>query len=365
MCTKSCCWNWDGAASNHRCLTPGTRQRVPVVNCVGASMFCVSQKPQIEVCNTHQCQTKSPTPAPTPPTPVPTPVPTPRPHSQPVINILDGDFPVVEAAKGATYVDPGATCFDSLDGNLNRMVKVSAPVVDLGNLKGKSFVTYKLVYTCSNLEGVAAVAATRTVTVRDTKCPICKLLPGPSVIEASFPFVDAGAICTDDLDGSITNIHTINPVNVEATGTYFVTYRAKDTAGNFNDGESWQPNSIQCKTSHKYIRQIKVVDTLKPVLALKYKTNVIQIGDGTDISQSHTPERNPAGDMNVLKQKLPLFFENYLPDARKSLGHLMTDGGTPRKWAHAAVACGVFGIVALALVAVSKTEGQYSGDELI
>merc|ERR1711918_301085 len=53
-------------------------------------------------------------------------------------------------------------------------------------------------------------------------------------------------------------VQTRNPVNTEKVGTYVVTYRIKDKAGNWNDGK--------CKGSKHYKRTVTVKDTLKPVI---------------------------------------------------------------------------------------------------
>jgi hypothetical protein len=54
-----------------------------------------------------------------------------------------------------------------------------------------------------------------------------------SVVVGSTTYSDAGATATDNIDGNITaNIVTVNPVNVNATGTYTVTYNVSDASGN-------------------------------------------------------------------------------------------------------------------------------------
>merc|ERR1712070_456404 len=112
------------------------------------------------------------------------------------------------------------------------------------------------------------MGATKTLIVRDGTCPVCSMVEGPDTVEASFPYIDAGVRCSDSLDGTIDDVVVSNPVDVERTGTYLVTYRARDATGNWNDGN--------CKHSQTYIRTVTVVDTLKPVLALHYNGKTIQ-----------------------------------------------------------------------------------------
>ena len=46
-------------------------------------------------------------------------------------------------------------------------------------------------------------------------------------------YIDAGATASDNADGDITNnITTVNPVNINALGTYTITYNVSDAAGN-------------------------------------------------------------------------------------------------------------------------------------
>merc|ERR1712146_763263 len=54
--------------------------------------------------------------------------------------------------------------------------------------------------------------------------------------------------------------------NVDVTGTYVITYRVKDSAGNWNDGQG-----TNCRGAAQYRRKVTVIDSLKPVLALRFK----------------------------------------------------------------------------------------------
>lgn len=197
------------------------------------------------------------------------------PHG-PVCNVLDADHIDLDADRNMHYVDAGATCEDELDGNLNRWIRVSGNIVNLG-VPG----LYTIKYDCKNLAGVAAATCTREVHVQDLTCPTCELNLGPNRIEASFPYFDSGAVCKDTLDGQVSFIAESN-VNVESTGTYFVTYRARDAAKNWNDGtpSASHPSghvpmlgAVTCKGAKEYVRTVIVVDTLSPVIGLHSTTN--------------------------------------------------------------------------------------------
>lgn len=254
-------------------------------------------KRQWRECNTHACPTPAPTASPTPATPNPTPAPTPRPFSKPIIEVLDGDDLHVEATKEDSYVDAGATCYDLIDGNLNRKVSVTGDVVNLAKPGA-----YTIKYDCKNSEGVSAFQAERVVYVEDNTCPQCTILPGPSEIEAGFPYADPGASCYDSVDGDIpsSDIQVLNLPNVDLTGVYEVQYRVKDKAGNWNDAYT------TCRNAHEYLRKVEVIDSLKPVLALVLQdegggshtvqmSDVVDEGDASNANVTSTLDVN--GDM--------------------------------------------------------------------
>jgi len=243
-------------------------------------------KRQWRECNTHACPTPAPpTPNPTT-TPYPTPAPTPLPFSKPIIEVLDGDDLHVEATKEDSYVDAGATCYDLIDGNLNREVSVTGDVVNLAKPGA-----YTIKYDCKNSQGVSAFQAERVVYVEDNTCPQCEILPGPSEIEAGFPYADPGAHCYDSVDGDIpsSEIQVLNLPNVDLTGEYEVQYRVKDQAGNWNDAYT------MCRNAHEYLRKVEVIDSLKPVLAL-----VLQDGAGEHtVQMSNVVDESAASRANV------------------------------------------------------------------
>jgi hypothetical protein len=200
--------------------------------------------------------------------------------------VLDGDILEIEATHEDNYVDAGAECSDTIDGDLSREVRVSGDVVDLG-VPGR----YEIRYSCVNSGEVQAETVPRIVHVRDTICPVCTLNDGPSEVEASFPYHDAGVTCKDSLDGPLAAqaIQTNSNVNVARVGTYTVTYRVHDKALNWNTGLSTSPNmpSKKCRkaaSATTYTRTIEVVDTLKPVLALRLEDRVVTTSAANDRS---------------------------------------------------------------------------------
>merc|ERR1712100_754083 len=223
-------------------------------------------------------------------------------HTQPIIQILGSDVMTLEATHQGNYIDDGATCSDQVDGVISQNVEVSGDVVNLSKVG-----EYTITYNCKDSANNAAPPATRRVIVAQTSCPKCTLLGDATVLhEASFPYADAGATCSDVIDGQVTtqcsagasksdtftavsDCSTI--VNIELTGNYNIRYRAQNTVGLWNDGASCRGGA------NEYYRLVKVQDTLRPVITLKYKDVVVAKGthDATGVGQaSNTP--NYEGD---------------------------------------------------------------------
>merc|ERR1711968_215953 len=128
---------------------------------------------------------------------------------------------------------------------------------------------------------------------------------------ASFPYSDAGASCSDVIDGDVTTLcfaahwedengaeHGVafddtdvvsqydgattctNTHSGAQIGTYYITYRAKNTVGLYNDGQNCRGGAIE------YRRTVTVKDTLRPVITLKYNSVKVAQGD-VGVGQDH------------------------------------------------------------------------------
>merc|ERR1711871_52075 len=202
-------------------------------------------------------------------------------HTRPIIQILGSDEMTLEATHTGNYVDDGATCWDQVDKYISQNVEVSGDVVNLSKVG-----TYEIVYNCKDSAGNAADEAPRTVHIAQTSCPTCTVnncgggydtanYKCASDHEASFQYTDAGAQCSDEIDGTVT-YKTINPVDVEVTGDYIVTYRARNSVGLWSDAQA-------CKGgANRYYRTITVKDTLKPVIQVKYNGVKVSKSAATD-----------------------------------------------------------------------------------
>merc|ERR1711968_5148 len=196
-------------------------------------------------------------------------------HTHPIIQILGSDVMTLEATHQGNYIDDGATCSDQVDGVISQNVEVSGDVVNLSKVG-----TYTITYNCKDSANNAAPAAQRTVVVAQTSCPRCHVFGQDEINhEASFPYADAGAACSDVIDGTTTTkCYTTNAasadtavscegstlVDVETTGTYTIQYRSTNTVGLWNDGTNCRGGPIS------YYRTVVVMDTLRPVISLKY-----------------------------------------------------------------------------------------------
>jgi hypothetical protein len=255
---------------------------------------------------------------------------------RPVLNVYGGDTLVLEASVSDFYADSGATCIDSTDGDISDDVDVSGLTYPNYAVEG----VYKLKYVCTNSHGESSDTETRTVVVKDTTCPACVVHDGPSSVEASFPYIDAGASCSDTFDGALPT-EVVDGVNVERTGTYTVTYSAQDMAGNWNHGES-SVAGVSCVGGQTYVRTVVVVDTLKPVLALSSDNLLLQTSGAEDSSSvDATITENPA--------KLHTFASSAARRLDEEVGVAPTG-----QWTTAASGFGLSGVMLLAIAAIKQ-----------
>jgi hypothetical protein len=277
--------------------------------------------------------TSVPTDGPTvTPTEAPTSAPTKFPtkytvHSKPVLMIIGGDEVTLEANRTKAYADEGAECFDLFDGQINGNVDVSGDEVRL-DTPG----IYHVQYNCENAAKVSADQAVRKVTVQDTTCPTCTVLGVDSVTrEASFPYVDAGATCSDSLDGTLTAEDTASNVQMENTGVYLVTYTATDETGNTNHNSALGAACVQT------VRTVTVRDTLRPIIAISDGGNVV--------------ESTPAAGMGVNGQSNPSYALEGGASGATWKPQLLAENKLDRSW----LVAGVVSALAGAFIALRAT----------
>jgi len=184
----------------------------------------------------------------------------------------------------STFQDPFAVCQDDCDGILTGIIVTGGDIVDTSQV-GK----YVICYDCKNSQNNSAPQVCRTVFIEDSHCPSCELVGDNTTrVEASFPYFDAGAQCSDNVDGILSpNMTSSDGINVEATGTYYVTWRVQDFSQHWNDAST-------CKGGKETVRTVIVVDTLVPVIALHYGNVSGAIHTGEALNTGVNGEFNPA-----------------------------------------------------------------------
>lgn len=148
--------------------------------------------------------------------------------TSPVITLVGDATLTITPSEAESWVDPGATATDNIDGDITGSIVVTGSV-------GTAIGTYTLSYDVTDSAGNAATTVTREVTVADTVKPAITLLGGSQIklsISEAAGWVDPGATALDDTDGDITgSIVTSGSVQAQA-GYYYLTYDVTDASGN-------------------------------------------------------------------------------------------------------------------------------------
>jgi hypothetical protein len=148
-------------------------------------------------------------------------------NAAPVVTLLGNNPDTVR--QNDTYVDPGATATDDLDGN------VTANITVTGNVDTSVAKDYELVYSVTDSEGKTG-SATRTVTVVEDKAPVVTLKGDNPLTryDSDGAYTDPGATATDDFTPEADVIATLTPTdNVipDVAGSYTYIWTATDDAG--------------------------------------------------------------------------------------------------------------------------------------
>ena len=128
-------------------------------------------------------------------------------------------------------MDEGATCKSNVGG-----VPSSLPTNNNVNtdVVGNYTVTYSCIVSSTEfyfVEAKRTVIVTATATADTTPPVIALIRPGTFTTTVDTLYTDAGATCTDAVDGSITPTQT-STVDTSTAGSYTVTYSCTDAANN-------------------------------------------------------------------------------------------------------------------------------------
>ena len=151
------------------------------------------------------------------------------------IQIYDADMPVISLLGanpqriilGDPYTELGATCNDMIDGMIDPVVNSSRVDEDLVG-------EYEVIYECADDEGNMAIPGMRQVNIvpPDTMPPVITVTGRNVTIPGNSTYVDEGAICMDEFDGTAGPAEADNPVDTSVAGPYLVRYDCEDVAGN-------------------------------------------------------------------------------------------------------------------------------------
>ncbi|MDD7630281.1 MAG: DUF5011 domain-containing protein [bacterium] len=162
-------------------------------------------------------------------------------------SIVDGVTPQISLkgsnpycmVKGGTYIEPGATATDNVDGNITDKIAVTNKVT--GNLMGAFRIVYKVEDSSGN-EAIAyrAVIVTTSCPDEDSPANVVNDLPvitligkNSVIINVGSNYVDLGATAYDKVDGDITRKIVTDTSNVKTNvpGIYKVYYSVTNSNG--------------------------------------------------------------------------------------------------------------------------------------
>ncbi len=152
----------------------------------------------------------------------------------------------------ASFEEPGYRAEDGVDGALP--VTVGGTVVDGQVLEVPG--TYTVTYEATDSDG-NNIRVIRTILVKDTTSPVLTLNGLASItIRQGQTFTDPGAVAQDacgDVDLTATILQSGGPVITDVPGSYVLTYRVADAAGN----------------TATAVRTVRVVKDESPIISLK------------------------------------------------------------------------------------------------
>ncbi len=150
------------------------------------------------------------------------------------VEVVDTTVPVIElmgsiitVGIGQTYVEPGYSANDNVDGILTGSVVVG------GNLNTNALGTYTITYDVRDDAGNVAIQKRRTVEVVDSTPPVILLSGGRVSMKVNRSFPEPGYYASDNVDGNLTGRVVVGgDLNANSVGIYTVTYNVSDNAGN-------------------------------------------------------------------------------------------------------------------------------------
>ena len=160
---------------------------------------------------------------------------------------LTGPATVTLEANIDTYVEPGATALDNVDGD------VSSNIVITGNVDATTVGTYTRYYDVSDNQGIAAATLSRSVVVQDTIAPVINVPASPLIV--------GGATSPVSVNYQVSVTDAGNPATVAtcvpASGSDFY-YGNTPVTCNANDGYN-DADSAQFTVTVQFPYDIRIV----------------------------------------------------------------------------------------------------------
>lgn len=150
----------------------------------------------------------------------------------PVISLLNNGGDTLRLFTTDNFTDPGAIAIDDIDGDITKNIQKT------GTVDVKTPGTYHITYTVSDHAGNKASAVLTVIVTQATDQDLTPpeiTLNGknPDSIKVNGSWKDPGYTATDNVDGIITtNVKVTRNIDSSKAGTYLVTYRVSDKAGN-------------------------------------------------------------------------------------------------------------------------------------
>ena len=125
---------------------------------------------------------------------------------------------------GQYFDDPGAVAFDSIGNDISNEIIIE------DNVDYNKPGTYSIEYRVEATEAHSSLSVIRNITVQDTKPPVLVLIgPQQITIPCGSTWSDPGYIAFDTCSLNNVTVNVTGNVNTLVTGTYDVTYIAKDS----------------------------------------------------------------------------------------------------------------------------------------
>lgn len=186
----------------------------------------------------------------------------------PVIKLVSD--PEHYTSPASEYQEEGYSAYDNFDGDVTDQVVREAR---------DGVVTYTVTDSMGNTASV-----TRNINYKDVVAPVISLNGRQNItIKAGKKYADQGCTATDDCDGDLTDqVKVSGSVNTGKPGAYQISYYVEDSYGN----------------SCEVLRQVSVVDTKAPKLALKGDATVYVPLGGSFEDPGYTAKDNCDGDLS-------------------------------------------------------------------